>query len=361
MTSGRAGRADRFRPEIPAVQRPTVADVARRAGVSQSTASRVLSGRGYVSSDAAGRVRRAAEALAYVPNDIARSLKARSTRVIGMLIDDLSQAFFAEVAAGIEAVLRTHGFTMILAGTGGISANESDALERFASLRVEGIVLAPAAPDSPSIVRRAIDRGIPIVEVDRRAAPGACDAVLIENERGGYLATRHLVELGHRRIALFGTPFTTGEGRLAGYRSALTEAGIPFDEHLVSRVTFHPSEPEIAAGWLLDANPDATAIFATNNILTGGALQALRIRGRRVPDECSLIGFDDVPWMSFVDPSVTTIAQPAREIGEEAAHLLLDRIDGRLTGPPIARYLEPWLVVRGSTGPAARPVRESVA
>jgi LacI family transcriptional regulator len=354
VTNGRARRPGVTRSDVSSGRQPTVADVALRAGVSQSTASRVLSGRGYVSSDSAARVRRAAESLAYVPNDIARSLKGRSTRVIGMVIDDLSQTFFAEVAAGIEAVLRTNGFWMIVAGTEGISSNEAHALERFAALRVEGIVLAPSTPQSPSIVRHAIGRGIPIVEVDRRAAPGVCDAVLIENERGGYLGTRHLIELGHRRIALFGTPFTTGEGRLAGYRSALAEASISFDKRLISRVTFHPSDPEVAAGWLLDANPDATAIFATNNILTGGALQALRIRRRRVPDECSLVGFDDVPWMSFTDPPVTTIAQPARAIGEQAARLLLDRIDGRLTGPPTTRFLEPWLAVRGSTGPAAR-------
>jgi LacI family transcriptional regulator, galactose operon repressor len=342
-------------------RRPTLADVALKAGVSQSTASRALSGGGYISPRAAAKVRRAAESLRYVPNDIARSLKGNSTRVIGMVIDDLSQAFFAEVAAGIEAVLRKEGYRMILAGTDGVSAEEEDALERFAAIRAEGVVLAPATPDSPAIVHRAIGRGIPIVEVDRRAAPGECDAVLIENERGGYVATRHLIDLGHRRIAICVTPFTTGEDRFAGYRSALIEADIPFDPRLVAHVPFHPANPEAAAGWLLDANPDVTAIFATNNILTGGVLQALKMRGRKTPVDVSVVGFDDVPWMSFVDPPVTTVAQPAREIGAAAARLLLDRIGGSLSGPPTTRYLQPKLLVRESTGPLPTPTHDLVA
>lgn len=353
MSSGGGALPASISPTAQPDRRPTVADVARRAGVSQSTASRALSGRGYVSPRSATKVRQAAETLGYVPNDIARSLKGSSTRVIGMVIDDLSQAFFAEVAAGIEGVLRSHGYRMILAGTDGVSSDEEDALERFAALRAEGIILAPATPDSPSIVQRAIARGIPIVEVDRRAAPGSCDAVVIENERAGYLATHHLIDLGHRRIALCMTPFTTGEDRFAGYRSALLEASIPFDDHLVAHAPFHPTNPEASVGWLLDANPDATAIFATNNILAGGALQALRTRGRNVPGDVSLVGFDDVPWMSFVDPPLTTVAQPAREIGAEAAKLLLDRIAGQLSGPPTTRFLQPKLVVRGSTGPVS--------
>jgi LacI family transcriptional regulator len=336
------------------VRRPTVGDVARHADVSQSTASRVLSGRGYASEDVRQRVRGVADALGYVPNDIARSLKARQSGVVGMVIDDLSQSFFADVAAGIEGVLRAHGYRMLLAGTDGIFSEEAAALDRFAALQVEGIILAPATAASVSHVRDAIGRGIPIVEVDRQATDGACDAVLLENERGGWLATRHLIERGHRRIAILGAPLTTGEGRTAGYRNALKEAGIPVDDRLIACVPGHPADPESAAAELIGANPEATAVFAVNNILAGGVLMALRRRRWTIPDRCSVVGFDDVPWMSFIEPALTTVAQPTREIGEQAALLLLDRIDGRLVGPPVTRRLEPRLVVRASTGPPPR-------
>jgi LacI family transcriptional regulator len=335
-------------------RRPTVGDVAGHAGVSWSTASRALSGRGYVSRQALDRVQRAVETLGYVPNDIARSLKARSTKVIGMVIDDFSQGFFAEVAVGIESVLRRHGYHLLLAASDGTSENEAAALGRFEALRAEGIIVAPATPDSPAVIASLIARGMSIVEVDRRAAPGTCDAVLLENERAAYLATRHLIDLGHRRIALIAGPFTTGDGRAAGYRSALRAAGIPVDERLVSRVTFHPADPALAAGQLLDANRDTTAIVAGNNILAGGAVLAARQRNLRIPEDCSIVGFDDVPWMSFAEPALTTVAQPAREIGAQTARLLLDRMEGRLSGPPETRYLEPALIIRASTAPPSR-------
>ena len=354
MTKSRPPRADTVPSSRSDGLRPTVGDVARGAQVSKSTASRVLSGRGYVSSEALERVRRAVDTLGYVPNDIARSLKARSSRVIGMVIDDLSEPFFAEVAAGIESVLRAHGFRMFLAATEGVSQNEAEALERFAAMQAEGIIISASTPDSPAIMRDAIARRIPIVEVDRRVADGACDGVVLENERAGYLATRHLIELGHRHIVVVGGPFTSGDGRIAGYRSALAEAGIPVDERLISRVSFHPADPASAVGQVLDASPHATALFTTGDILAEGGLMALRRRRRTIPGDFSIVGFDDVPWMLLIDPSLTTVAQPTREIGTHAAELLLDRVEGRVVGPPLTRYLEPRLVVRESTGPAPR-------
>lgn len=327
----------------------TINDVARLAGLSPSTASRALSGYGYASDEAVRRVRSAAAELGYVPNAIARSLKSRSTRVIGMVVDDLAQSFFAEVAAGIEAVLRAEGYRLFLASSDGQVAGEAEAFDRFASMRVEGIIVAPATSESPAIVRAAARRGIPVVEFDRRAAAGICDGVLLENERGGYEAASHLLTLGHTRIAIICGPFTSGDGRLAGYQSALAEAGLPFEETLVARTGFHPANPEGAVSEVLDHNPEATAIIAGNNILAGGALTVVRRRGWRIPEDFSIVAFDDDPWMSFVEPALTTIRQPARAIGRETARLLLDRIEGSLTGPPVTRYLSPSLMIRQST------------
>ena len=347
-----SGEDDHRSGSVPLVtRRATAADVARAAGVSESTASRALSGRGYVSGRALARVRQAASELGYVPNDIARSLKGQSTRVIGMVIDDLSQTFFAEVAAGIEAVLRSRGYRLFLAASGGESLEESAALDEFETMRADGVIVAPATPDSPAIVKSAVSRGVPVVEVDRRTEPGLCDAVLLHNELGGYLATRHLLDLGHRRIAIISGPFTTGEERLGGYIRAFMEAGIPIDERLVVRASFHPPDPSAVAGDLLDANPDVTAVFACNNILASGVVQALRARGRRIPGDVSVMGFDDVVWMSLLDAPLSTVAQPAREIGRQAAQLLLDRIEGLLQGPPVTLFLEPRLIIRESTAP----------
>lgn len=332
-------------------RRATVEDVAQHAGVSQSTASRALSGRGYVSERALARVRQAVTELGYVPNDIARSLKGQSTRVIGMVVDSLSQTFFAEVAAGIETVLRSRGYRLFLAASGGESQDESAALHEFEAIRADGVIVAPAAPDSAAIVKSVISHGVPVVEVDRRTVAGLCDAVLLQNEMGGYLATKHLLDFGHIRIGVIAGSFTTGGDRLAGYRRALQEAGIEFDDRLVVRTTFHPADPAAVAGALLDANPDATAVFTTNNVLASGVVMAARARRCAIPGDVSLVGFDDEPWMSFLDPTLTTVAQPTREIGRQAAQLLVDRIEGRLQDPPVTLLLEPRLIVRQSTAP----------
>jgi len=188
-----------------------------------------------------------------------------------------------------------------------------------------------------------------VVEVDRRLAGVACDAVVLDNERGAREATAHLLGAGHRRVALLvaDTDWTTDAGRLAGYLRAHADAGIAVEESLILRVAFHAPDAEDRIGALVDRERP-TAIFAGNNTLAEGAWRVLRERGLRLPSDVSLVAFDDVPWMKMVDPPITVVAQPTVEMGHRAAALLVRRAE-RPAAPPRVERLQPALVLRGST------------
>src|SRR5512141_960939 len=221
--------------EVTSLRHPTVMDIARIAGVGQSTASRALSGQGYVSKRARSAVLKAAEDLGYVPNYVARNLRARSTGAIGVLISDLANPFYADVANAIERHLRAGGYHILLANSDGIRAEEDVALRMFRAMRVDGVIITPTSP-SGELVELLSRGGCPVVQVDRVIEDATADAVIVDNEGGALSATEHLLGLGHRRIGLMvgETEYTTGAGRLKGYRRALVEAGEAFDLDIVS-------------------------------------------------------------------------------------------------------------------------------
>jgi LacI family transcriptional regulator len=330
-------------------RRPTITDLAREAGVSRSTASRAVTGAGYVAAPVRERVRVAAERIGYVPDTVARSLRHKTSRAIGVLISDLRNPFYADVATAVEQRLRSHGYHIILANSDGLPEEELAAANLFTGSRVAGVIVAPVSP----IAHRLNAVGVPVVEIDRRMAVGDCDAVVIENAAGAEAATSHLIELGHRRIGLLlgEMGWTTGPERLAGYRAALAKAGIPFDETLTEAGSGHPTEAEPLARRLLDRAPDVTAIFATNNLMAEDAVAEIQRRGLAIPTDVSLVAFDDIPWMSIFRPGITAVAQPTLEIGREAADLLLARMAGSHPDEPVEVRLQPTLVVRGSTAP----------
>jgi LacI family transcriptional regulator len=336
-------------PEQQPGQPVTLADIAREAGTSPSTASRALNGSGYVSEAARDRLVAVATRLGYVPNASARTLKQRTSRVVGVVVSDLDNQFYARLAAGIEQVLREANYQMMVLGDNSEAAEEVEGARTFLAMRAPGVIMTPVGSDATELLR---SRGIAVVEVDRRLADVPCDAVVIDNERGGREATMHLVGLGHRRIALLGveTDWTSDAGRLNGYRTALRTAGIEFDKRLVVRIPLHSPDTEMRIEALLDEGAP-TAIFAANNTLAEQVWHVLRRRGLRIPGDVSLVGFDDVPWMGMVDPAITVVEQPTLELGRRAALLLLRRLDGP-TLEPVLEILQPRLVVRGSTGPA---------
>jgi len=329
----------------------TLADVAREAGTSPSTASRALSGRGYVAPDVRKRLVATAERLGYVPNLSARTLKQRTSRVVGVIVSDLSNQFYAALAAGIEQSLREADYQMLILGDNSNAGEELAGARTFLSMRAPGVIMTPASSATADLLAK---RGVPVVEVDRRLAPDTCDAVVIDNERGACDAVRHLLDLGHERIALLvaRTDWTTDAGRLAGYRSALTEAGLKVDRKLILEIETHEIEAATRIDELLRTERP-TAIFAANNVLAEQAWRLLRRRNLDIPGDVSLVAFDDVPWMEMVQPPITAVRQPAYEMGRRAALLLLRRLDDPTCGRTV-EVLQPELVVRGSTSGKVR-------
>jgi LacI family transcriptional regulator len=337
-------------PERP-LRAVTLADIARAAGTSASTASRAINGKGYVSEAARARLLDAADRLGYVPNASARTLKQKTSRVIGVVVSDLRNQFYGRLAAAIEQTLRDANYQMVLLGDNSETDEELAGVRTFLAMRAPGVIMTPVGDEASELLAR---HGVSVVEVDRILAKVPCDAVVIDNERGAREATAHLLDAGHRRVALFvaATNWTSDAGRLAGYRQAHEDAGVPVDERLILRVAFHQPDAEERIAALLDAE-QPTAVFAANNLLAEQAWRVLRRRGSRLPEDVSLVGFDDVPWMEMVSPAITVVAQPTEELGRRAARLLLSRIDNSAR-PPAVEWLEPRLVVRGSTGPPAR-------
>lgn len=328
----------------------TLADIARAAGTSASTASRAINGKGYVSADARARLLDAADRLGYVPNASARTLKQRTSRVVGVIVSDLGNQFYGRVVGAIEQTLREAGYQMLLVGDNSENSEELAAVRTFMAMRAPGVIMTPVGSEACDLLTR---QGVSVVEVDRRLAREECDAVVIDNERGARDATAHLLAAGHLRVALLvaATNWTSDAGRLAGYRQAHDEAGVHLDEHLIVRIAFQEPDAEQRIAELLERERP-TAIFAANNLLAEQAWRVIRERGLRLPDDISLVGFDDVPWMEMVSPSITVVAQPTEELGRRAARLLLRRIDDPDSAHAVER-LEPTLVVRGSTGPPA--------
>jgi len=334
-------------PGLP--RRPvTLADIAREAGTSASTASRALSGRGYVSPVARDRLLAVAERLGYVPNASARTLKQKTSRVVGVVVSDLGNQFYARLAAGIEQALREAGYQMMLLGDNSEADEELAAARAFLAMRAPGVIMTPVGGDATRLLAA---QGVAVVEVDRQLADVPCDSVVIDNEGGARTATAHLLEHGHRRIGLLvvETDWTSDAGRLRGYRAAHADAGVEVDERLILRIPFHDPTAEERIGRLLDEGAP-TALFAANNLLAEQAWNVLRRRRLLLPGEISLVGFDDVPWMAMVEPGITVVSQPTVAMGVRAAELLLRRVEQPLSPPQLA-CLQPELVVRGSSGP----------
>jgi LacI family transcriptional regulator len=325
----------------------TLADVAREAGTSASTASRALSGRGYVAPDVRKRLLTIAEQLGYVPNLSARTLKQRTSRVVGVVVSDLGNQFYAALAAGIEQALREANYQMLLLGDNSDSAQELAGARTFLAMRAPGVIMTPVSSAASELL---VARGIPVVEVDRQLAQSSCDAVVIDNERGARDAVAHLLEQGHIRVALLvaQTSLTTDAGRIGGYRAALLGAGLRVDRKLVVKIATHAADTAARIETLLE-NERPTAIFAANNVLAEQAWRVLRKRGLEIPRDVSLVAFDDVPWMGMVQPPITAVAQPTFEMGRRAALLLLRRLEDPTCGRTV-EVLQPSLVIRGSTG-----------
>ena len=341
-------------PRVP-TKSATIYDIARTAGVGKSTAARALSGRGYVSDDVLERVLRAAERVGYVPNLAARQLKSSQSGIVGVLLADLRNPFYAEVASGIEEVLAASEYYMVLATDNRNLKREELAVRTFTSMKAAGVILTPSQVRG-QVASYLVARNVAVVEIDERTVDvSRSAAVLVDSVSGVGQGVKYLVENGHRRLAavLWDVDRQAGSERRDGYVEGLRAAGITVDEGLVRSVPDGPEGARLATRDLLAKDDRFTAIVVTNELVCLGVMEAIWEAGLRVPQNLSVVGFDDAPWMRTTSPPITTVAQPTVEIGRRAARAMISLLEGSEPEFVVAR-LAPELIVRGSAGVAPR-------
>jgi LacI family transcriptional regulator len=306
----------------------TLLDVARVAGVSPSTVSRILNGTAKVSDDKRAAVQAAIEKMNFAPNQMAQGLKKGRSNTIGIVVQDIASPFFDETLHGVDDGLKGTGYASVIVSGHWNAAEEAERIRLLLARKVDGIILLSGRLADDDILRFAGQR--PIVSTGRALQTGSALGFKLDNENGAYQAVRHLLELGHRRIAFVTGPANNNdaEERMTGYRRALGEAGIDFDERLVAEGDFHEAGGAQAMAQLLDRGTGFTAVFAANDLSAYGARLCMYRKGIAVPDDISLIGFDDLPGSEYTTPPLTTIRQPLYDIGLIATRALLRLIDG---------------------------------
>jgi DNA-binding LacI/PurR family transcriptional regulator len=347
----------------PRTMRPRIADVAREAGVSKTAVSFAFNSPDRLSSDTAERIRRVAEELGYSPNPVARMLSQGETLTIGVLTPQalsviFSNPFFAAFSEGVAVAAEESGYALYF-----ISPLHGSLARAMSRATVDGVVAIGLSDDHPEVeqIRRA---GVPIVMVDSTALPGL-GSIEVDDVGGARAAAEHVIELGHRDVLVIGVePPAPASGmepggvvarRLRGYRQAFAAigAGIADDRVLVGPASIEGGRAVLARAWAAGRRP--TAILAMSDAMAIGAMRALRDVGVSVPDDVSVVGFDDIDLAQQVDPPLTTVHQPIRRKGEEAVAVLLSMVRGRDAAKPEHRRLDTRLIVRGSTGPVRRP------
>jgi DNA-binding LacI/PurR family transcriptional regulator len=336
---------------------PTSQDVAKRAGVSIATVSRVLNDSPHVSPHVRRKVLRAVKDLNYQLNRTAQRLRAKQSRVIGLIISDIQNPFFTAVVRGIEDIAYQQGYSVVLCNSDEDPEKEKLYINVMRAEAVAGVILASTSQSDPLAVD-LVEHGIPVVAVDRRLRHRQIDSVLAANVAGAQQAVTYLIGLGHRQIGFVGLPLTRtpGKERYEGYQRALQEHGLTVDRRWVRIADAKQQGGYQATLELVQASPTPTALFVANNLMTLGALDAVRERGLRIPDDMSVVGFDDVPWATLLQPPLTAVAQPTYELGQKAAQLLLERL--AQPGKPVAHVQLPTtLIIRASCAALAAAPR----
>jgi LacI family transcriptional regulator len=328
----------------------TIDDVARAANVSRQTVSRVLNAKGEIAETTRARVQAVIAELGYRPNLLARSLITRTTHTIGLVVPDISQPFFPEIARGIKEHAHAAGYQMLLAYTAEQPIQEVESLHQLREQRVDGVIVANSRLEADALAE-ALD-GLGPVVLTNRSLPGPFGSVIWSGyESGARRLAKHLLESGRTRIGyLDAQPSTTaGAQRFYGYVQALHAADVEFDQRLVATAAATPQGGATATHRLLTLPQPPTAIVAYNDIMGLGALYACHLAGRRVPADVAVVGFGDAPLAAWLTPPLTTVQVPLYQIGRQAADLLLSMLRG---GPPrtVSVDLEPIVVVRASSG-----------
>lgn len=307
---------------------PTIYDVAREAGVSYSTVSRTLTGYEFVKSSTREKVLRAAEKLGYVPNQQARSLAGGRSNLIGVLVPALSNSYIGEILRGVDEELAQSSYNLILYTTHRHQGKESTFVATIMNGAADGLLLVVPMISS-SYLDALCEQDFPYVLIDQSDKTNKSSAVNGTNRQGAYEATQYLIKLGHRRIGFIaGLPgLVSAAERLEGYVAALADHGIPLQSELIVEGAFREHGGYNAAQALLALNEIPTAIFASNDLSAFGTIEVIREHGLKVPEDISLIGFDDIPQASLVYPKLTTVRQPLAQMGREAVTLLLEQLE----------------------------------
>jgi LacI family transcriptional regulator len=309
-------------------QKPvTIRNVAELAGVSMATVSRVMNGSHTVDPQMAERVRAAISALKYQPNRAARALAGNRSALLGLLAIDIQNPFYMDLMRGVEEVSQQNGYLLVICNSAEDPQREQQYLEVLAAEQVAGVIIVPTHERLNALaILKA--RHISVIAVDRRIHDRSVDAVMINNVLAAREATEHLIANGYRRIGMISGPrsATTANDRLLGYRQALQEAGIEPDPDLEQRGPYIEETGEQGIHQLLQSDPPVDAILTANNRLTVGALRALHAHGKRVPEDIAFVGFDEIRWAIPDLVSISTVTQPAYELGRTAALRLLQRL-----------------------------------
>lgn len=335
--------------------------IAERARVSIGTVSHVINETAVVRTKLRERVLEAIRSLGYQPSALARGLRRNRTNILGMVIPDITNPFFPGVVRGVEDVAYKRSFRLILCNADNDPSKEASYVRELRSYHIAGLLIIPAAgADIAGHLRAYTSASVPVVCIDRVPEGWKDDAVLVANAEGAYLATRHMIQMGHERLAVITGPLklTNAADRLKGFTRALNEARLAVKTEFVREADFDTASGYQAALRLLRMLPRPTAIFACNDLTALGVLQAARELGLRCPEDLSIAGFDGLEFTKFTDPSLTSVYQPGYQLGATAGRLLLQRVDGMRSAPKKI-LLQTELMRRDSVGPPPSSLRET--
>lgn len=327
--------------------------VAKRAGVSTATVSRVLGEYPGVKEATRESVLKAVSDLNYEVNAVARSLRQNRTYTIGIIVENVLSQFYSIIAKSVEDVANKSGYNLILCNGDESPDKELKYLKLLKSNRVDGIILTPTGKNA-EYINGLIESKTKVVLLDRKIDGIDCDAVLVDNKNGAYVAVKHLLEQGYRKIAIINgfVDRTTGRDRLEGYLKALKEANIPIDDDLIKIGNFKEISGINLSRELLESSNRPEAIFIANIDMTLGALLTIKEMGLKIPDDISILGFDDPDWNKILDPPLTAVSQPVYNIGSIAAEMLINKIEGKeesINKKPLIITLKTNLIIRSST------------
>lgn len=306
----------------------TMKDVARLADVSVTTVSHVINGTRYVSPELTERVNRAIKELDYHPDPLAQGLSKGKSQTIALIVSDIVNPFFPQVARGVEDCVREHEFSLILSNTDENAKQEKKNLSLLEAKRVDGFIISPTGGGSENI-QPYLEKGIPVVCIDRELSGVKVDQVFSNNREGGYNATKHLIDQGHENIGIILElpEIMSFADRLEGYKEALRENGIRVEEEYVKKSGLEVEGAYASTESLLNDHPEVTAIFSTNDLMTEGVLRYFKEHRIKCPEDIALVGFDDPEWAASFNPSITSVAQQPYEMGYQAAQLCFEQIE----------------------------------